>query len=80
MLARLALLLFWCLVFWGTIFDLSVLFTLVTQGAGPVQAALLSPPRLNAAAAWGNRICGLLAVFVWTVVLGGCWTQARRSA
>jgi hypothetical protein len=38
------------------------------------------PPVQNAAAAWASRLCGLLAVVVWGVVLGTRWSSPRKPA
>jgi hypothetical protein len=71
---------FWCLVLWGTLFDLSLLVSLVTAGPHAVAAALLETPARGAGLAWANRLSGLLAVLAFVVVLGGFWTSARRDA
>ena len=78
MLARWGMLTFWCLVFWGTLWDVNVLWRLVTHGGSETAALLLrtSP----SAAAWGNRGCGLLAAFVWVVLPLARWSSTRRSA
>lgn len=80
MLARLGMLFLWCLVLWGTLVDLGLLYALLTQGKAAVAEHVFAPPGLNAAAAWGNRACGLLALFAWAVVAGGSWSSSRRSA
>jgi hypothetical protein len=80
MLARAGMLVLWCLILWGTLYDLGVVLAVLRGGTPALTEALISPPRVNAAAAWGNRICGLLAVLAWTLVLGGAWSSSRRTA
>jgi hypothetical protein len=80
MLGRSALFAFWCLVLWGTLWDLALLFALLTRGAGAAAETLFVPPVQNAAAAWASRLCGLLAVVVWGVVLGTRWSSPRKPA
>ena len=43
-------------------------------------SAALSVPAGEAAAAWSNRLCGLLAAFAWLLTLGALWASPRRSA
>lgn len=70
----------WSLILWGTLWDFALLFTLVTRGWGAAADTLMAPPLDSAAAAWGNRLCGLLAVIVWGFVLGGYWSSSRKPA
>ena len=80
MFARVGMFVLWCLVLWGTLFDLSLLLAFFTHGTPAVTEVLVAPPSVNATAAWGNRVCGLLALLAWTLVLGGYWTSSRRTA
>ena len=80
MLARLGMLFLWCLILWGTLVDLGLLYALLTQGRAAVAELVLAPPASGTAAAWGNRVCGLLALLAWTVVAGGTWSSSRRTA
>lgn len=70
----------WCLVLWGTLWDLALLFTLLTRGASAAAQALLGPPVEAAAAAWANRLSGLLAILAWAMALGALWSSPRRAA
>jgi hypothetical protein len=70
----------WCLVLWGTLWDLSLLYTLLTRGMGAAGDTLFVTPLESAGAAWGSRLCGLFAVIVWAFVLGGRWTSTRKPA
>ena len=79
-LSRSILFVFWCLVLWGTFWDLSLLLRLATQGSSAVAEAVLQTPPEQAAAAWGNRGCGLLAVFVWIALPLARWSSSRRTA
>lgn len=69
-----------CLVLWGTLWDLALLYTLLTQGSSAALKAVLTPPLQNAAAAWANRLSGLLAVFAWAFALGAFWSSPRKAA
>jgi hypothetical protein len=80
MLARWGMLVLVSLVLWGTVWDMALLWTWLTKGAAAAAEAALRPPSAQAAAAWGNRLCGLLAVLAWVVLLGGRWSSSRRSA
>ena len=55
---------------WGTLWDLALLYTLLTHGPSAASQAVLAPPLQNAAAAWANRLSGLLAVFAWAFAIG----------
>jgi hypothetical protein len=70
----------WCLVLWGTLWDMALLYTLLTQGPTAAAQALLGPPLESAAAAWANRLSGLLAVFAWAFVIGAFWSSPRKAA
>jgi hypothetical protein len=70
----------WCLVLWGTLWDLALLVTLLTQGSSAAREVVLGTPLEAAAAAWANRLSGLLAILVWAVALGAFWSSPRRSA
>jgi hypothetical protein len=70
----------WSLVLWGTLFDLSLLHRAMTQGLSATVEAVLRVPPTDTAAAWGNRGCGLLAVFAWVLALGSHWSSARKPA
>jgi hypothetical protein len=80
MLARWGLLVLWCLVLWGTLWDAALLWTLAREGVGAAAAAAFKPPSAQAAAAWGNRVCGLLAALAWVLLLFGRWSSPRRPA
>jgi hypothetical protein len=80
MLARSGMFVFWSLVLWGTLWDLNLLFTLIRDGSAGVAAAVFEPPRIQPAAAWGNRLCGLLAILAWALILLGRWSSPRRTA
>jgi hypothetical protein len=80
MLARSGMFVFWSLVLWGTLWDLNLLFTLIREGSAGVAAAVFEPPRIQPAAAWGNRLCGLLAILAWALILLGRWSSPRRTA
>ena len=80
MLARWGLFVVWCLVLWGTLWDAALLWTLVSDGFSAAAGAAFKHPADQAGAAWGNRICGLLAFFAWVVVLFGRWSSPRRAA
>jgi hypothetical protein len=71
--------LFLCLVLWGTLWDLALLYELVTRGSSAA-AQTLAPPLRNAAAAWANRLSGLLAILAWAVALGALWSSPRKAA
>ena len=77
---RFAMLVLWCLVLWGTLWDGHVLWALATRGASAATALVLQTPTEQAAAAWGNRGCGLLAVFVWVALPLARWSSSRLSA
>lgn len=80
MLARWGMFTFWCLVLWGTLWDAAVLWRLATHGwSAAAEAVRRAPPEL-AAAAWGNRGCGLLAAFCWVVLPLARWSSSRRVA
>lgn len=68
-----------CLVLWGTLFDLALVHALLTRGTAGLQI-LLEPPLQSAAAAWANRLSGLLAVFAWAFAIGAFWSSPRKSA
>jgi hypothetical protein len=78
--ARWILFAFWCLVLWGTLWDLSVLWRLASQGSAAAAEIVLKTPPEPAAAAWGNRGCGLLAVFAWVALPLARWSSSRRTA
>jgi hypothetical protein len=80
MLTRWGLLVLWCLFLWGTLWDAALLLTLIREGVAEAAAAAFHPPRTQAAAAWGNRLCGLLAAMAWIVFLLGRWSSPRRTA
>ena len=80
MLGRWGMFVLWCLVLWGTLWDLALLRLALTEGASAAAAAALRIPAKDAAEAWGNRLCGLIAVFGWVVALGGRWASSRRTA
>jgi len=80
MLARWGMFTFWCLVLWGTLWDAVVVWRLATQGWSATAVAVLRTPPELAAAAWGNRVCGLLAAFVWVVLPLMRWSSSRRAA
>jgi hypothetical protein len=71
---------FWCLVFWGTLWDVAVAWRLLTSGWSATAEVLLRTSPELATAAWGNRACGLLAAFVWVVVPLVRWSSSRRTA
>ena len=70
----------WCLVLWGTLWDAAIVWRLVTQGWSATAEALLHTPPELAAAAWGNRGCGLLAAFAWVVLPLARWSSSRKTA
>jgi hypothetical protein len=80
MLARWGMLTLLSLVLWGTLWDAALLWTWLNQGTAAVAVVILRPPVAHSAAAWGNRLCGLLAVLAWVVFLGARWSSPRRSA
>jgi hypothetical protein len=79
-LARAALFVFWSLVLWGTVWDASVLWRLVTLGWSAAADVVVGAPSGEAAFAWANRGCGLLAVFVWIALPLAQWSSSRRTA
>jgi hypothetical protein len=79
MLARGLLFSFWCLVLWGTIWDLALAHLAWSEGFSAAMANALRVPSDDAAWAWGNRLCGLVAVFTWVVVAGWRWAFSRRA-
>lgn len=68
-----------CLVLWGTLFDLALLHTLLTGETSGLQV-VLAPPLESAAAAWANRLSGLLALFAWAFAIGAYWSSPRKGA
>lgn len=78
--SRWVLLVFWCLVLWGTFWDLSVLYRLATLGWSAAAEVVMETPPERVAAAWGNRACGLLAAFVWVVLPLARWSRTREAA
>lgn len=80
MLARWGMFTFWCLVLWGTLWDAAVVWRLATLGSSAAAEAVLQVGPERAAAAWGNRACGLLAAFVWVVLPLARWSSSRRTA
>lgn len=80
MLARWGMFVLWCLAVWGTLWDLALLFTLLSEGTAAAAATAFGPPRVQPAAAWGNRLCGLLAALLWALLLLGRWSSPRRTA
>jgi hypothetical protein len=70
----------WCLVLWGTLWDLVLLHTWLTQGSSAALNVVLAPPLANAAAAWANRLCGLLAILAWALALGALWSSPGKAA
>ena len=77
-LTRGAMLVGLCLVLWGTLWDLALLYTLLTQGPAGRPGRCLAPPLQNAAAAWANRLSGLLAVFAWAFAIGASGPPRAR--
>ena len=80
MLARWGMFTFWCLVLWGTLWDANVLWRLATDGWSTTADTVLHAPPALAAAAWGNRGCGILAAFVSVALPLGRWSSSRRTA
>jgi hypothetical protein len=68
------------LLVWGTVLDLALLYTLATKGLGAFREAAFGSPAEKVVWAWANRLCGLLAVAAWALVLGGRWSSPREGA
>jgi hypothetical protein len=78
--ARWGIFVLWCFILWGTLWDVALLYTFIREGTAGVAAAVFEPPRVQPAAAWGNRLCGLLAALAWALLLLGRWSFPRRTA
>jgi hypothetical protein len=77
---RVGLLAFWCLVLWGTLFDLVLVFDMMTRGARAVWSDVARRPETDAAWAWANRAAGLVAPLVWWLVLAGVRSRVRERS
>jgi hypothetical protein len=77
---RVVLLVLWCFVLWGTLFDVGLVLEAIGGGPRTLLRSLRTIPPEDAGWAWANRIVGALAVLVWLAVLGSVRDRARNRS
>jgi hypothetical protein len=77
---KVVLLVFWCFVLWGTLFDVGLILEAITGGPRTLLTSLRAIPAEDAAWAWANRIVGALAVLVWLAVVASVSGGARNRS